>query len=124
MKNILIICNSPFVEAETNKLISKGYSFTQCSDEDIKNDKISLNDYNAIIMGGDIFLSKELLGKTSKLEIISFEGAGYASFMDVEYATEKGIAISNTPAVNADSVAEFSIGLMLSLLRKITFSFF
>lgn len=58
-----------------------------------------------------------------------FQGAGRLKFVgvcrnsvdhvDVEAATERGVAVVNTPRRNAQGVAELTIGLMLSLARGI-----
>jgi lactate dehydrogenase-like 2-hydroxyacid dehydrogenase len=39
--------------------------------------------------------------------------------IDVEAATERGILVTNTPEVTADSVAEFTMSLLLSLAKNI-----
>ena len=50
--------------------------------------------------------------------MISKYGVGVDT-IDVEYATEKGIVVCYTPAVNSDAVAEHVLGLILATLRKI-----
>ena len=39
--------------------------------------------------------------------------------IDVDYATEKGFLVINTPGINTTSAAELAIGLLLSAMRKI-----
>ena len=41
------------------------------------------------------------------------------SHVDIEAATANGVAVVNTPARNAQAVAEHALGLMLSLARRI-----
>jgi D-3-phosphoglycerate dehydrogenase len=53
-----------------------------------------------------------------KLRIIGRAGVGLDN-IDVEAATARGIQVWNTPSAPSTSVAELTIGLILSLLRKI-----
>ena len=57
-------------------------------------------------------------GAGSSLEAISRVGTGVDS-IDLVAATERGIAILNAPGENAQTVAEYSVGLMWSLARGI-----
>jgi D-3-phosphoglycerate dehydrogenase / 2-oxoglutarate reductase len=43
--------------------------------------------------------------------------------IDLEEADKNDIIVTNTPARNANAVAEFTIGLMISLMRKIPFAY-
>lgn len=61
---------------------------------------------------------KEIIDNNKNLKMIMRWGAGYDS-VDVNYASEKGIIVTNTPGANASSVAELAILLMLSVGRKI-----
>ena len=58
------------------------------------------------------------LEKAPHLKVIARYGAGVDK-VDFEVARKKGIVVTNTPAANAVSVAELTIGLMLSLARHI-----
>lgn len=58
------------------------------------------------------------LGLAPQLRIIARYGAGVDS-VDLDTATARGIVVTNTPDANADAVAELTIALMLSAVRKI-----
>lgn len=60
----------------------------------------------------------ELIGQCHKLKVIALHGIGVDQ-VDVKAATEAGIYVTNVPGGNAQSVAELTIGLMISLLRQI-----
>lgn len=64
-------------------------------------------------------VDKEILDKAENLEIISNFGAGYDN-IDVEYATKKGIMVTNIPETVTEATAELTLGLILSLVRRIT----
>ena len=63
-------------------------------------------------------IDAELLEGVNKLRIITNYGVGYDN-IDVEAARKKGIAVTNTPEVLTDTVADFTIVLMLSVSRRI-----
>ena len=52
------------------------------------------------------------------LKVIGKHGVG-TDAIDLAAAAERGIRVLNTPAANADAVAELTIGLALSVLRSI-----
>lgn len=66
-------------------------------------------------------INREIIEKAKKLKLIQSEGVGYDD-IDIEAAREQGIYVSNARGVNKDPVAEFTIGLMIDLLRRITAS--
>ncbi|MEM1524700.1 MAG: hydroxyacid dehydrogenase [Nitrososphaerales archaeon] len=80
-----------------------------------------IKDVDAIIVTSREKITKRVIEAANKLKIISKFGAGYEN-IDIKAATEKNIIVTRTTALNADAVAEFAIGLMLSLLRKIPFA--
>ncbi len=64
-------------------------------------------------------VDKQLLDKATRLKIVANFGVGYDN-IDVKYAQQKGIAVTNTPQSTTIPTANFAMGLMLSLVRKIT----
>jgi lactate dehydrogenase-like 2-hydroxyacid dehydrogenase len=59
-----------------------------------------------------------LIERLPNLEIIAHFGVGYDS-VDTDAAKARGIAVTNTPDVLTNAVAELTIGLMLALSRRI-----
>ncbi len=64
---------------------------------------------------------KELIDKAPNLKVISRHGIG-VEIIDVEYATEKGIAVVNTPNAATISVAEHTVSMILALAKKLLIS--
>ena len=64
-------------------------------------------------------LDAEVLRACDALRFISFLGIGYASYIDVEEATRRGVSIANTPDYGATSVAEHCLAMMLAATRQI-----
>ncbi len=60
----------------------------------------------------------DLMDKLPNLEIIASFGVGYDN-IDVAAAKVRNIRVTNTPDVLNDAVAELTIGLMISLARRI-----
>jgi len=63
-------------------------------------------------------VTKEIIDAGKNLEIISNFGAGFDN-VDVKYATEKGIMVTNIPDTVTQSTAELTLGLIISLLRRV-----
>jgi len=59
-----------------------------------------------------------VLAHADSLKVISRFGVGYDN-VDVPAATQKGIAVTNVPGQNTESVAELALGLMIAISRKI-----
>jgi len=72
----------------------------------------------AIAASGESKVSRELIAKLPSLEVISVFGVGYDG-IDVAAARERGIAVTHTPNVLNDEVADLAIGLMLSVARRL-----
>ena len=77
-----------------------------------------IRDADAIISRGFIKISREIIYSAEKLKVIGVHGVG-VDHIDLEAAREKGIEILNTPAALTETVAEYTLGLIISLLRKI-----
>jgi len=64
------------------------------------------------------YVTPTLLHQLPDLKIVAVHGAGVDQ-VDVEACTEYGVLVTNAPGANADSVAELTLGLMISLARQI-----
>ena len=79
-----------------------------------------IKDADAIITN-KVVLGKSELDAAKNLKYIGVVATGY-NVVDVQYAKEKGIAVTNVPSYGTDTVAEFTFGMMLSLARRYDFS--
>ena len=68
-------------------------------------------------------MDAEVLAECPRLRFVAFLGIGYASCIDIEAATHRGVVVSNTPDYGATSVAEHALGMILALTRHIATSF-
>ena len=65
-------------------------------------------------------VDRKVIDRAERLKIIANYGAGYDD-IDTEYAASRNIRVTNTPTAVTEATAEVAFGLMLSLLRNITF---
>lgn len=71
------------------------------------------------IIGGSESVTDKVINAADKLECITFTGADYANFIPGHHAATKlGIKITNTPGSTQYSVAEFTVTLILMMLRR------
>ncbi|MEJ2739592.1 MAG: 3-phosphoglycerate dehydrogenase, partial [Dehalococcoidia bacterium] len=80
-------------------------------------DRIQNDDIQIVIVEAD-FIFDEVFENTDRLRFIGI-CRNTVNNVDIEAATEHGVLVVNTPARNAVSVAELTIGLILSLARHI-----
>ena len=77
----------------------------------------TIHEYEGIIVRSRTKLTKEVIDKADNLKIIARAGVGVDN-IDLNAATEKGIMVVNSPESTSITVAEHTMGLLLSLARK------
>jgi D-3-phosphoglycerate dehydrogenase / 2-oxoglutarate reductase len=63
-------------------------------------------------------LSQNILERLPKLKIVALHGVGVDQ-VDVEAATALGIWVTNVPGGNSQAVVEFTLGMMIAMLRRL-----
>jgi D-3-phosphoglycerate dehydrogenase / 2-oxoglutarate reductase len=71
----------------------------------------------ATIAGGEPY-TRELFEAAPQLEAILRWGTG-SDAIDIAAATDAGVAVVTTPAVNAEAVADMALALMLACIRRL-----
>ena len=79
----------------------------------------TINEYDGIIVRSRTKVTKEVIDKADNLKIIARAGVGVDN-IDLNAATEKGIMVVNSPESTSITVAEHTMGLLLSMARKLT----
>lgn len=104
-------------------------SFKVYSKVDLVFKEIPINDDNDPELDADIIsvfiyskLSSDLIAEFKNLKLISTRSTGY-DHIDIEFAKKKGIQVCNVPNYGDITVAEYTIALILSLLRKLKTTF-
>ena len=78
--------------------------------EDIFSRAGNVTDY---VLGGPEYIDAGFLARMPALRRIALLGTGIPSFIDEAATRKRSIAVFNTPHVNADSVAEFALGIII-----------
>jgi glyoxylate reductase len=77
-----------------------------------------IKDADAVISLINQKFNPYVIEKMNRCKVIANYGVGFNN-IDVQYAREKGIIVTNTPDVLTDSTADLAIALMLGCARKI-----
>lgn len=96
------------------EIVNKSVGFDQAEFERI------IPEFDALIIGAHEFEEKDM-ERCPKLKIICKHGVGLNNIR-LEKAKELGIAVCNAPGTNSNAVADLTLGLMLSVARKISHS--
>jgi len=78
----------------------------------------ALDDVDAVIVRSTSQITRAALREGSRLRVIGRAGVGVDN-IDVDAATERGIAVLNAPAGNTVSAAELAFALLLALVRRV-----
>lgn len=96
------------------EIVNKSVGFDQAEFERI------IPQFDALIIGAHEFEEKDM-ERCPNLKIICKHGVGLNNIR-LEKAKELGIAVCNAPGTNSNAVADLTLGLMLSVARKISHS--
>jgi D-3-phosphoglycerate dehydrogenase / 2-oxoglutarate reductase len=78
-----------------------------------------IKDFDAIVVRSRTKVTREVIEATNRLKIIARAGVGVDN-VDVVAATERGVMVINAPESTSITVAEHTMGIILSLARKIS----
>jgi D-3-phosphoglycerate dehydrogenase len=78
----------------------------------------ALGNADALVVRSAVQADDALMSHAPKLRVIGRAGVGVDN-IDAAAATRRGIVVMNTPGANAVAVAELTIGLMLTMARKV-----
>lgn len=88
----------------------------------------NVNDDKKVILDCDVlisdypYLDKESLQSFTKLKLICMPGTGLDDYINIMSASKLNIAIANIKDYASKTIAEFTIALILNLIRKISLS--
>jgi D-3-phosphoglycerate dehydrogenase len=98
---------------------------TFCDFKEFTGNPVSEEEYSdrlegarGILLGWSI--PSPVLALTKQLEVVSFTGIGVGKFVDLKLAAQKGITVCNCPGYSDTTVAEHTMGLLLSSVKHIT----
>jgi D-3-phosphoglycerate dehydrogenase len=115
MKKVLL---SKVIQPAAMDLLAGKVEPVILSDNSVETAKRLAADVEGIILRTNIKVTCEIMDAAPHLKIISRTGVGVDN-VDVPAATKKGILVCYTPGLNAPSVAEQTLALMLSLAKRL-----
>ena len=77
-----------------------------------------IGEYDALVVRSETKATAAVIEASHKLQVIGRAGVGVDN-IDLEAATQKGIAVVNAPTGNTVAAAEHTIALMMALARNI-----
>ena len=73
---------------------------------------------HVLVTRSETDVDKELIDQAPHLKILARAAVGVGN-INIDYATEKGILVINTPGKNTNSAAEMTFALLLAMMRKL-----
>lgn len=77
-----------------------------------------VSESQVLVTRSETDVDRAVLDAANNLKVIARAAVGVGN-IDIPYATDKGILVINCPGKNTNSAAELTMGLMLSMFRKI-----
>lgn len=116
-KKVIVTYKMPI---EGYRELLKEYDVTFSEGESFTREEVLavIDNYDAILSMFDFKVDKELIDKATRLKIVSNYAVGFDN-IDVDYCTQKGIQVTNTPGPVTEPTADQALGLMLAVARNI-----
>lgn len=116
-----ILCGHNF-HRQPFEILEKDFEITYPPKSIFKKEEVleMIAEYEVFIPNFTFQTDREIMEKGSKLKLIANFGVGYNN-IDVGYATQKGIIVTNTPHSVLEPTAELCFALMGAVARRIGF---
>jgi D-3-phosphoglycerate dehydrogenase len=114
----VLVCDP--IDAEGVKKLEKA-GFTVDVNPTISSDELkkTVSNYYVLIVRSRTKVTKEIIEAGTQLKLVGRVGVGLDN-VDLKTAEAKNIKVVNTPEAPAEAVAELTLGLIISLARKIS----
>jgi len=102
--------------------LEKDYELTYPDKEYFSRDEVleKIAEFDVLVPSFKFQTDKEIIDAGTNLKLIANFGVGYNN-IDVDYAAQKGITVTNTPHSVLEPTAELCFALMLATARRISF---
>lgn len=121
MKNIAVLQVGPLMPLVQDSLLSD-YRALRLPDSASEREeflRMNAHSFEIVVTSGKVGVGTELMRSLPNLRAVINFGVGYDT-TDAAQAADRGIALSNTPDVLNDCVADTAIGLYLDVLRRVS----
>ncbi|MDO5570151.1 MAG: NAD(P)-dependent oxidoreductase [Bacteroidales bacterium] len=121
MKKRVLVTYNMFREGYSKLIEKYDVTFPPADRECFSYDEVMevIDQYDALQSMYNFPVDKNLLDKATKLKIVSNYAVGYDN-IDIPYATQKGVVVTNTPDPVTEPTADMAMGLLLSVARRIS----
>jgi D-3-phosphoglycerate dehydrogenase / 2-oxoglutarate reductase len=113
-----ILVSDPISQQALNVLKEKGVDYEYRPNISASDLASAISTFDAIIVRSRTKITAEVISAAVNLKVIGRAGVGMDN-IDLKAAQSKNIKVLNTPDALTNAVAEFTIGLMISLSRRI-----
>jgi D-3-phosphoglycerate dehydrogenase len=113
-----ILIPQPIAREGVEELLIAGLEVVEPPSWDVQTLKSYIRDCQGILVR-TVSLPGEILKNAPGLRVISRHGVGLDN-IDLQYCREHGIQVTNLPEANTVSVAEHTIGMILSITKNFT----
>jgi D-3-phosphoglycerate dehydrogenase len=118
---MIVFITDPIPELAMKQLTDAGFTVRQHpgSAPITKSELLaSVSDVDYLVTSLSTNVDADVIAAAPQLKLIANYGAGYNN-IDTVAAAHRGIAVTNTPAVSTESVAELTLGLILALSHRV-----
>ena len=116
MKVLHLETNHPLL---LEKLAELGFENHEDYTSSKKEIEEKIQEYDGIIIRSRFPIDQHFLDKAKNLKFVGRVGAGLEN-IDVRYARERDVFLANAPEGNRNAVGEHTLGMLLSLMNKMT----
>lgn len=117
MKKVLI---TYALHKEPLEELMQNYDVTMPEEGALKREQVLefISEYEVLVPNFGFYTDREIMDRGEKLELISNYGVGYNN-IDIDYATKKGITVTNIPKTTCEPTAELAFALLIGAGRRI-----
>lgn len=123
MSNTILVTDTLFIFDEHIKQLEQaGFRIERLEKPDATEEEMcaAIKGKVGYILGGLEKVTPAVIEAADELKAIAFTGSDWQGFIPAyAQATEKGIVIANAPGANAYAVAEYTVALMLMMIRRV-----
>ena len=114
-KKILVLEN---IQEEGINILKKKFQVIKKFEINRKKQLLLIKNFDIIIVKSTVKVNKEFIDHAKNLKIIARAGTGLDN-IDIKYCKKKKIRVINTPSLNSDAVADFTVMQILCLVRNV-----
>jgi len=122
MSGTILVTDTLFIGPEHIQALNQaGYEVARLEESSATEEELIANIPGKVgyILGGTEKVTPAVIQAADQLKAIVFTGTDWQHFIPgYDHATEKGIVIANAPGANAYAVAEYTVMLILLMIRR------